>query len=127
MVSSLRKVKWISDFQGTYWGFELRMSLTEKAVPILIYSNSIAKPLIHHIGISPAISKMATNIINKCKTANHLKSNCMGIQLQEKVGQGNRHISDFICVLMTRPTGDSEEIVLFLLKILTGRKIYLKS
>lgn len=51
----------------------------------------------------------------------------MGIQLQEKVGQGNRHISDFIGVLVTRPTGDSEEIVLFLLKILTGRKISLKS
>ena len=89
------------------------MSPTEKAVPILIYSNSIAKPLINHIGISLATSKMATNIINKCKTANHLKNNCMGIQLQEKVGQGNSHISDFICVLMTRPTGDSEEIVLF--------------
>ena len=56
---------------------------------------------------------MATNTINKCEIANHLKSKCMEIQLQEKVGQGNSHVSDFICVLMTRPTGDREEIVLF--------------
>lgn len=57
------------------------MSLTEKAFPILIYSNSIAKPLINHIGISLALSMTATNIINKCETANHQESTCMGIQL----------------------------------------------
>ena len=85
----------------------------EKAVPILIYSNSVAKPLINHIGISLAISMMATNTINKCEIANLLKSKCMEIQLQEEVGQGNSHVSEFICVLVTRLTGDSEEIVLF--------------
>lgn len=94
----------------------------EKAVPILIYSNSVAKPLINHIGISLAISMTATNTINKCEIANHLKSKCMEIQLQEKVGQGNSHVSDFICVLVTRPIGDREEIVLFLLKVLTGKE-----
>lgn len=46
----------------------------------------------------------------------------MEIQLQEKVGQGNSHVSDFICVLVTRPIGDREEIVLFLLKVLTGKE-----
>lgn len=82
------------------------MSLTLKKLPALIYSSGIAKPLINHIGISLAVSMTATNIINKCETAKHLKSKCMEIQLQEKVEQGNSHISDFIGVLMTRQRRD---------------------
>lgn len=85
----------------------------EKALSVLIYSSSIAKPLINHIGISLAISMTATNIINKCETAKHLKSKCMEIQLQEKVGQGNSHISDFICVLKTRQLETVKKLFFF--------------
>lgn len=85
----LRKVKWISDFQRHIlrFGIENKPDI-EKALFVLIYSSRIAKPLINHIGIRLAISMTATNIINKCETAKHLKSKCMEIQLQGKRGRG---------------------------------------
>lgn len=67
----------------------------DKAFPILIYSDSIAKPLINHTGISLAISVTATNISNKCETANHLKSKCLGIQLQDQAGEGTATFPTF--------------------------------
>lgn len=74
----------------------------ETAFSVLIYSNSIAKPLINHREISLTISMTVTNIINKGETASLPKSKCMEIQSQDKVGQGDSRISNFICVLMTR-------------------------
>ena len=69
----------------------------------------------------------ATNIINNCETANHLKSKCMEIQAQDKAGQGNSHITDFICVLMTRQPETVKKLFFFAQDINQKEKNYLKA
>lgn len=92
----------------------------EKAFSVLIHSNRIANPLINHTEISLTISMTATNIINNCETANHLKSKRMEIQSQDKVGQGNSRITDFV---FSWPGNQRQwRNRSFLLKILTRKK-----
>lgn len=91
----------------------------EKALFALIYSSSIAKPLINHTGISLAVSMTATNIINKCETAKHLKSKCMEIQLQGKRGRGT---AAFPTLLVFSWPDSEETVIFFFLEILTRKE-----
>lgn len=125
MAFFLRKVKWISDFSRHILRFWIENEPgIEKAFSILIYSNRIAKPLINHTEISLTIPMTATNVSNKCETANYLKSKCMEIQSQEKVGQGSSHIPDFV---FSWPGNQRQWRNSFLLKILTRKKKFFRS